>query len=146
MVRYVTRRRVVSGTDTDWQTENNRVQKSYENPKLDESITDDGESVLRQIPIDWQTSVSRASVRYTNQVTVQPVEQQLLLTFFMVVPPMAIGSAAEVYDQLEKVDSVVPECLARILVNKQTVESLITILQSRLEELKKSEKSNETEL
>ena len=104
------------------------------------------ETVLRKIPIDWQASLSGVPVRYTNQVTVQPVEDQLLLTFFMIVPPMALGTPEEVFEQLSKVDSIVPECFSRVLVSQQTAERLIEILQARLMELKSSGESNEPEL
>jgi len=122
------------------------VQKSDLNPKLNDSSVEEKETVIRRLPIDWQGSLSGIPVRYTNQVTVQPVEDQLLLSFFVIVPPMALGTPEEVFEQLSKVESIVPECFSRVLLSQQTTEKLIEILQARLADLKSLGKSNESEL
>lgn len=122
------------------------MQKSDLNPKLNDSSVEEKETVIRRLPIDWQGSLSGIPVRYTNQVTVQPVEDQLLLSFFVIVPPMALGTPEEVFEQLSKVESIVPECFSRVLLSQQTTEKLIEILQARLADLKSLGKSNESEL
>lgn len=63
----------------------------------------------------------------------------------MSIPPLLLGSAEEVLEQLKTITSIKPECIARISIAPHTFESLIEVMQVKLDEFKTSEKIGESD-
>lgn len=88
--------------------------------------------IERQIPIDWFVS-QEIKTRYANNVIIQHSNNEFVLSFFEVLPPLLIGSHEEVQAQLAQMRSAHAECVARIVMNPQQVKNLARALQENLQ-------------
>jgi hypothetical protein len=87
-----------------------------------------------ELLIDWPGSAMGVPVRHANQAIVQVVEHELNLTFFQFNPPVVIGAGPEVSKQLRGMDTIVPDCVARINMSARTAKGLIEALQNQFDE------------
>src|ERR1051326_1572986 len=87
-----------------------------------------------QLFIDWNGAAQTKTVQHANQVVVQIVEHELNLSFFQFSPPVVLGSADDVQRQLRGVESVQPDCVARINMSTRTAKGLIQAIQKQFDE------------
>lgn len=85
--------------------------------------------------IDWNGAAQKVPLQHTNQAVVQIVEHEVNLSFFLFSPPVLIASTAEeAATQMQGVESIVPDCLARINMSAVTAKGLIEALQKQFDE------------
>lgn len=77
------------------------------------------------IPIDWRTPESTVS-RYATNLVIQRTENEYVLSFFEVLPPIILGETQK------KLDSVTAECVARIIVAAGKMPDFVNVLQEHL--------------
>ena len=88
-----------------------------------------------KIWIDWAGAAQKVPVQHTNQVVVQIVEHELTLSFFLFSQPVVIASnAEEANQQLQGIDFIEPDCLARINMSARTAKGLIEALQKQFDD------------
>lgn len=90
----------------------------------------------KSVFVDWHGSTEGVSVGHANQVTVQLHEREMILSFFMFSPPILLGTQEDILAQAEEIKKITPECIARISIAPHTFESLIAVMQGKLNEYK----------
>ena len=96
-----------------------------------------------RLPIEWHCPDGISS-HWTNHLIVQNAEEEFILSFFEMRPPMLLGSPDEQTEQLKKMDSVRAECVARLIVNPAKLESFIAVMQRVLDASRSTNESNES--
>ncbi len=71
--------------------------------------------------------------RYVHHLLIQPGENEMILSFFEVVPPLLIGSEEE--RRLTLREGIRAECVARIIVAKARYPAFVEAMQSVLQEV-----------
>jgi hypothetical protein len=87
---------------------------------------------VRQIPIEWHVS-EHVHCQYATNLVVQPSDQEFLISFFHVLPPLLVGPAEEVKAKLDEVSAVRAECVARVIVAAGRMGEFVDVLQRSLE-------------
>jgi hypothetical protein len=77
------------------------------------------------------------SSRYAHHLIVQPNENEVILSFFEVIPPLLLGNPEEQLEILKK--GVRADCVARITVAKSRYPDFVRAMGSILEEPAKAE-------
>ncbi len=85
----------------------------------------------KQVPIEWHIPEDLISGYATNMV-VQHSEQEYVLSFFELLPPIILGTPQEL-EKLDTMSSVRAECIARIIVSAERMPKFIQVLQQTLE-------------
>jgi len=85
----------------------------------------------KQVSIEWHIPEGTVS-RYATNMVVQHSEQEFILSFFELLPPIILGSPQEL-EKLEMMSSVRAECIARVIVSTERIPKFIQVLQQTLE-------------
>lgn len=85
----------------------------------------------RQVSIEWHIPGGIVT-RYATNMVVQHSEQEFILSFFELLPPIILGTPQEL-EKLETMSSVQAECIARIIVSAGRMPKFIEVLQQTLE-------------
>src|SRR6266498_3183497 len=77
---------------------------------------------------------------YAHQMIVQPVQHEIVLSFFEVMPPIA-----QTEEQVKAVQEsgIIAECVARIMVSKAAFPNFVAALTSALKQLRDSQEKPE---
>jgi hypothetical protein len=92
------------------------------------------------VPIELDFPASLIS-RYANHFIIRTGEQECTLSFFEVIPPTIVGEPEEVRERVKEIKSVRAECVARIIVAKDAVPSIIEAMQNHLEKGRTAKKA-----
>jgi hypothetical protein len=84
-----------------------------------------------QIPIEWHFPEDLKS-QYATNMLVQHGENEFFISFFEVIPPVTLGPPEAQISQLEKIETVKAECIARIIVPAEKLPSIIQALNDNL--------------
>ncbi len=87
---------------------------------------------VRGIPLKRQ-SPATVEGRYANSFVVQHTDDAFILSFFEIIPPLLVGSPEEQRAQIEGVESVPANCVARIIVSPKGMKMLVEIFQTNLD-------------
>ena len=87
----------------------------------------------RQASIEWHIPEGTVS-RYATNMVVQHSEQEFILSFFELLPPIILGTPQEL-EKLDKMTSVRAECIARVIVSADRMPKFIEVLQQTLEKV-----------
>jgi hypothetical protein len=82
----------------------------------------------KPVRIDLRVPPDLPSLYATNMV-VQHTPHEFIVSFFNVQPPALLGTPEEKAQQLEAVDSVPAQCVARIVVAARRMGDFIQVLQ-----------------
>jgi hypothetical protein len=83
---------------------------------------------VMQLPIHWLIPENISS-RYANNIVIQHTEDEFVLSFFEIHPPLMLGLSEEVSEE-QLPDAVEAECVARIIVSRNKIESFIEALET----------------
>jgi hypothetical protein len=87
-----------------------------------------------ELPILWNVDKGIATRHATNMV-IQASPHEVLLSFFEALPPILIGSPAEVQEQLAKMPGLEAHCVARIVVAPGRLKEFVQILSQTVEQM-----------
>src|SRR4051812_37655618 len=90
----------------------------------------------REIPLVWNIPEEIMSGYATNML-VQAGEHEFFVSFFETPPPIIINPS-----DVEKLESVTAECIARVVISSERMESFIEVLQRQLDAFKETKKAN----
>lgn len=85
-----------------------------------------------RIPIEWYFPEGLVS-RYAANFVVQRGQNEFILSFFEVYPPIVLGEPEEQKAALDHLESVRAECVARIIVAPQQLLALADLLQDQID-------------
>lgn len=77
---------------------------------------------------------SRMPTLYAHHMTIQPSENEVLLSFFEVIPPLTLGEPEDQIKALQET-GVIAECVARITVAKNTFPDFTQAMQQTLSQM-----------
>ena len=81
----------------------------------------------RDIPVIWDFPEDLAS-EYVTNILVQPGEHEFFVSFFDIPPPVLLKPT-----DVEKLESVRAECIARLVIAPERMQSFIDVLQQQLD-------------
>ena len=84
------------------------------------------------LPIEWIVPEDIVG-RYATNIVIQHSEHEFIISFFEVWPPIVLGTPEETEAQLEKIEAVRAECVARLIVSAERLPVFIKVLQDNLE-------------
>jgi hypothetical protein len=87
----------------------------------------------RAVPIEWHTPAEIVS-RYASNLVVQHTQHEFIISFFEVLPPILLGLPEERQTQLEQIESVQAQCVARIVVAANRMPEFVKVLQDNVEQ------------
>jgi hypothetical protein len=82
-----------------------------------------------ELPLEWHFPENLVT-RYANNVVVQHGEHEFIISFFEVFPPILLGSPEETRTELDQIESVQANCVARIIIPWDRMPGFIKALQS----------------
>lgn len=91
--------------------------------------TEDHEGV--NVPLDFHIPKDIIS-RYATNMTIQPGENEFIISFFEVIPPMLLGTPEERARKIKSLKEVRAECVARVIVAADKLPSFIEAMQTNL--------------
>ena len=89
------------------------------------------------VKLEFRTPPSIAT-RVANHVIVQADHSGWFLSFFEAIPPMMLGSKEDVIKQLEAIQSVPAECVARIFLPGNRAQDFVNAIQNVAQQLASS--------
>ena len=89
------------------------------------------EPTVKPVPVQWHVPDELVSQVATNFV-VQHTNQEFILTFFKLFPPIILGSPEEKKSQIEGMTQAKAQCVAQIVITPQRMNELIAVLQENL--------------
>lgn len=90
------------------------------------------------IPLDWYIPDDMIA-RYATNMVVQQLENEFLISFFEVKPPIIFGEPGHIQEQLDEMPSIRANCVAQIIVSKQKLPTIIKAMEANLKRLIESE-------
>jgi len=84
-----------------------------------------------KLPIQWNLPDGLTS-HYATNIVVQRGEHEFIISFFEVIPPIALGTREERMAQLKDQESVKAECVARVIIAAEKMPGFIEALQENL--------------
>ena len=86
-----------------------------------------------EIALPIQHTIPRGlPVLYVNHMTAQHTEDEFLISFFQIAPPMLSGEPEEQHAQLESLTSVEALCVARFAVTPNLMRRIVRMLSENL--------------
>lgn len=97
------------------------------NRALKTKMADETKAEQVQLPIDWHIS-SEVITRYANNLVVQNTGFEFVVSFFETIPPIILGEPST--EQLEKLESIRSECIARVVIAAERMPSFLEVLKT----------------
>lgn len=79
------------------------------------------------IPIDWHFPEGLIT-RYANNVIVQHTDEEFIISFFEILPPVLLGSREEVKEKFEEIKKIPANCVARIIVPANAMSVFVSAI------------------
>jgi hypothetical protein len=102
-----------------------------------EKLMSEHESERKRVSIEWHVP-EHVKSRYANNIVVQHSRHEFTVSFFEAHPPLILGSAEERQAQLDQVETVRAECVARIIVSASQMPEFVEVLQANLDKYRSS--------
>jgi len=96
----------------------------------------EGEIIGIERPLEWYVPEG-LDVVWANNVAIQHQEEDFVMTFFQVIPPMLLGASKE---EVEAIKTVRATAVARIAMSPTQIERLIAALQDNFAKWKTKQK------
>lgn len=84
-----------------------------------------------QIPLSW-TVPENIVARYATNLVVQRLENEFLISFFEVKPPILFGNPEQVIEQAKGIDQIKAVCIAQIFIATEKMPEFLRALQEKL--------------
>ena len=81
----------------------------------------------KNIPIEWHVPEGLPTV-YANNVVVQHTDSEFIVSFFQAFPPLLLGDPEQVQKQVEALEAVRAQCVAKIVITPAKMETIIGAL------------------
>lgn len=94
-------------------------------------MADEKEKTHVEVPLEWNVPDDLVA-RYATNMIVQRAENEFLLSFFEVKPPMLLGNQDEIIEHAKQIKSVRANCVAQIFIAADKMPSFIDALQKTL--------------
>lgn len=85
-----------------------------------------------RLPLEWYVP-SDLVARYATNMVIQRAENEFIISFFEVKPPLILGTPESIAEQVEKMKSIRAVCVAQIIVAADKMPSFVDALQRNLE-------------
>lgn len=95
-----------------------------------------------QLPIDWHIS-SEVITRYANNLVVQHTGFEFVVSFFETIPPIILGEPT--VEQLEKLESIRSECVARVVIAAERMPIFLEVLKTNYDRHIERQQRKDTE-
>jgi hypothetical protein len=96
-----------------------------------------------KVPLEWHYSEGIIS-RYATNMAIQNTENEFVISFFELQPPLLLGEPDDIQEKLKKIKSVRAECVARVIISNAKMPDFIAALQQNYEKsLEKKARSQE---
>ena len=97
---------------------------------MSESAPEEVKQLLeRELPIEWYVPDSVVR-RYATNMVVQHTDQEFIISFFDIKPPLIVGEPSQ--EMLENLKSIRAECVAQIIVTAARMPKFVEALQTNL--------------
>jgi len=87
----------------------------------------------KELPIDWHVP-DDVLVRYASNMVVQRLENEYLISFFEVRPPIFLGTPEQIIQQANNLVSIRANCIAQIYVAANKMPEFAKVFQQHLEQ------------
>jgi len=81
-------------------------------------MTEPDQAAARRIPVEVQVPPGVVS-RYATNLVIQRNGPEYIISFFEIRPPVFVGTPAEQRAQIEKLETIQAECVARVVVSAE---------------------------
>lgn len=81
-----------------------------------------------EVPIEWVIPED-IFPRFASNMVIQHLENEFLISFFEIKPPIRIGEVNEV----EKIDKVKADCVCQVIVSEKKLPEFIKVLEESLQ-------------
>ena len=79
------------------------------------------------VPIDWSVS-DNIVARYATNMVVQRLENEFVISFFEIMPPIFLGDPEYIAEKLENLKSAQANCVAQVIVAHNKLPAFIDAL------------------
>ncbi len=86
----------------------------------------------KELPLEWHIP-ENIPVRYATNLVIQRLENEYLISFFEVLPPILLGTPEEIGEKLGTLNSVRANCVAKIIVSANKMPEFVSVMQRNLE-------------
>jgi hypothetical protein len=86
-------------------------------------------------PLDWQVPDSIIT-RHATNIVIQRGENELIISFFEVSPPILIGEPKDIEAKLAEIKSIPAICVSRIVVSNDRMKGFTEAFQVALDAIK----------
>lgn len=83
------------------------------------------------VPIEWDVSDSIVA-RYATNMIVQKLENEFLISFFEIKPPIILGELDNISEKLNEMKSIRANCVAQIIISEDKMPAIIRALETNL--------------
>lgn len=83
------------------------------------------------LPIEWNVPDGTVA-RYATNMVVQRLENEFLISFFEILPPMVLGEPSEISKKLKQINSVTANCVAQIIVSAEKMPAFVDALDNSI--------------
>jgi hypothetical protein len=84
------------------------------------------------IPLEWHVPDDLIA-RYATNMTVQRLDNEYLISFFEVKPPIFIGEPDVIMEKLKDMKSIKAKCVAQVFVSAEKLPGFINALETALQ-------------
>jgi len=93
---------------------------------------------VQQLPIEWNIPDDLVA-RYATNMAVQRLENEFLISFFEIKPPIILGEPANIEEKLKELKSIRANCVAQIIVSVDKMPDFVRALESNLKLSKRAD-------
>ena len=90
---------------------------------------------IRELPLEWNIP-DDIIARYATNLVVQRLENEYLISFFEVKPPILLGEPADIIEKLKEINSVRANCVAQIIISANKMPDFIKALENNLKKFR----------
>jgi hypothetical protein len=90
------------------------------------------EAFVKQVRLDWRVP-EHIRTQYATNFAVTHGEHEFYMLFFELQKPVLLGEPEEIRAQIEQIETVPVECIARIAMSAERIQAVIDALQEHLE-------------
>jgi len=83
------------------------------------------------LPIEWIIPENIVN-KYATNIVVQNTNNEYILSFFEIYPPLILGPAEDQYRQAKELKSVPARCVARIIVSPTNMKDFLKVIQDHI--------------
>lgn len=93
------------------------------------SVEEKSSEPIKSLPIKWDSGSKNTTTRYATNITIQHTENEFFLSFYEIRPPLLLGNQDEISREIDNIDYVEAECVARIAVCPNKMHTILKAMQ-----------------